>query len=46
MRSTTGSSYSRGSIISSNLHHQTATGFLAPGFGIFGSIRVASYGVQ
>ena len=29
-----------------NLHHQTPTGFLAPGFGIFGSIRVASYGVQ
>ena len=29
-----------------NLHYQNPTGFLAPGFGIFGSIRVASYGVQ
>jgi outer membrane cobalamin receptor len=29
-----------------NLHYQNPTGFLAPGFGIFGGIRVASYGVQ
>jgi len=29
-----------------NLHYQNPTGFLAPGFGIFGGIRVASYGVK
>jgi vitamin B12 transporter len=29
-----------------NLHYQNPTGFLAPGFGIFGGIRVASYRVQ
>jgi vitamin B12 transporter len=29
-----------------NLHYQNPTGFLAPGFGVFGGIRVASYGVK
>jgi len=29
-----------------NLHYQNPTGFLAPGLGVFGGIRVASYGVQ
>ncbi|WP_410051541.1 TonB-dependent receptor domain-containing protein [Bradyrhizobium sp. SZCCHNR1085] len=29
-----------------NRHYQNPTGFLAPGLGVFGGIRVASYGVQ
>src|SRR5262249_20643664 len=29
-----------------NRHYQNPTGFLAPGFGVFGGIRVASYGVE
>src|SRR5262249_5159452 len=29
-----------------NLHYQNPTGFLAPGLGVFGGIRFASYGVQ
>ncbi len=29
-----------------NLHYQNPTGFLAPGLGVFGGIRVASYGVK
>jgi len=29
-----------------NLHYQNPTGFLAPGLGIFGGLRFASYGVQ
>jgi vitamin B12 transporter len=29
-----------------NLHYQNPTGFLAPGLGVFGGIRVASYGVR
>ncbi|WP_316226131.1 TonB-dependent receptor plug domain-containing protein [Bradyrhizobium sp. SZCCHNS3052] len=29
-----------------NHHYQNPTGFLAPGFGVFGGIRVASFGVQ
>ena len=29
-----------------NLHYQNPTGFLAPGLGVFGGIRVATYGVN
>ncbi len=29
-----------------NLHYQNPTGFLAPGLGVFGGIRVATYGVK
>lgn len=29
-----------------NTHYQNPTGFMAPGLGIFGGVRVASYGVQ
>lgn len=29
-----------------NTHYQNPTGFLAPGLGVFGGIRIASYGVQ
>lgn len=29
-----------------NVHYQNPTGFLQPGLGVFGGIRVASYGVQ
>ncbi|MGY4306887.1 vitamin B12 transporter [Bradyrhizobium sp. USDA 4369] len=29
-----------------NRHYQNLTGFLAPGLGVFGGIRVASFGVQ
>jgi vitamin B12 transporter len=29
-----------------NLHYQNPTGFLEPGFGIFGGVRLASYGVK
>jgi vitamin B12 transporter len=29
-----------------NLHYQNPTGFLAPGLGVFGGIRIASYGVK
>jgi vitamin B12 transporter len=29
-----------------NLHYQNPTGFLEPGFGIFGGVRVATYGVR
>ncbi|MGJ4948133.1 TonB-dependent receptor plug domain-containing protein [Bradyrhizobium sp. HKCCYLS20291] len=29
-----------------NRHYQNPTGFLAPGLGVFGGIRVASFGVQ
>jgi vitamin B12 transporter len=29
-----------------NVHYQNPTGFLAPGLGVFGGIRVASYGVK
>ncbi|UFZ02655.1 TonB-dependent receptor [Bradyrhizobium ontarionense] len=29
-----------------NRHYQNPTGFLAPGLGVFGGIRVASYGAQ
>jgi vitamin B12 transporter len=29
-----------------NLHYQNPTGFLQPGFGVFGGIRVASFGVR
>jgi vitamin B12 transporter len=29
-----------------DLHYQNPTGFLAPGLGVFGGIRVASYGVK
>ncbi|GAC1497270.1 MAG: TonB-dependent receptor [Bradyrhizobium sp.] len=29
-----------------NMHYQNPTGFLQPGLGIYGGIRVASYGVQ
>ena len=29
-----------------NVHYQNPTGFLQPGLGIYGGIRVASYGVQ
>ena len=29
-----------------NLHYQNPTGFLAPRFGIFGGIRLASYRVK
>jgi vitamin B12 transporter len=30
----------------SNLHYQNPTGFLAPGLGVFGGVRFASYGVK
>jgi vitamin B12 transporter len=29
-----------------NLHYQNPTGFLQPGFGIFGGVRMASFGVK
>jgi len=29
-----------------NLHYQNPTGFLAPGLGVFGGVRFASYGVR
>jgi vitamin B12 transporter len=29
-----------------NLHYQNPTGFLAPGLGVFGGIRLATYGVN
>jgi len=29
-----------------NVHYQNPTGFLAPGLGVFGGIRFASYGVK
>jgi vitamin B12 transporter len=29
-----------------NVHYQNPTGFLQPGLGVFGGVRVASYGVQ
>ena len=29
-----------------NRHYENPTGFLTPGLGVFGGIRVASYGVQ
>ena len=29
-----------------NLHYQNPTGFLQPGFGIFGGVRLASFGVK
>ena len=29
-----------------NVHYQNPTGFLHPGLGVFGGIRVANYGVN
>jgi vitamin B12 transporter len=29
-----------------NVHYQNPTGFLQPGLGVYGGIRVASYGVK
>ncbi len=29
-----------------NLHYQNPTGYLAPGFGVFGGVRFASYDVR
>jgi vitamin B12 transporter len=29
-----------------NVHYQNPTGFLAPGLGVFGGVRFASYGVR
>jgi vitamin B12 transporter len=29
-----------------NLHYQNPTGFLAPGLGVFGGVRFASYDVR
>ena len=29
-----------------NVHYQNPTGFLQPGLGVYGGIRLASYGVQ
>jgi len=29
-----------------NVHYQNPTGFLAPGLGVFGGIRFASFGVK
>ena len=31
---------------STNVHYQNPTGFLQPGLGVFGGIRVANYGVN